>query len=410
MRATLDVSLSVLFGVAAAWLLLPTLSDLLSALRWLLLHPHRTATPAVLPSPLPRLLILVPAHDESLLIGHTLTSVRAVDYPADRLSVVVIADNCTDDTADIVRGMDVACLERHDELHRGKPWALHWALEVLPVAEYDAMIVLDADTVVEPSFCREIAASGPLRSRAFQTYNDVSNAADSPLTRMSAIFAAARFRLINGLKERAALNVPLVNGLVMGTDVHAVHGWSAFSITEDWEMYASLTAAGIEIRNVPRARNMAQEARSLAQAGSQRERWTAGKLNVLIQLAPALLRSRRIGLPQKLDALAELSAPGPVVLAVFSGAAVLSVVLLRVPAWNLLAIAFALPTIRTFLFTAAAVPLVDAPLRSAGAFLYLLLYAPWRIAVQFRALRLLRDPRWIRTGRHVSPRRQPADG
>src|SRR5206468_15584 len=116
------------------------------------------------------------------------------------------------------------------------------------------------------------------------------------------------------LKRRVGLNAPLLgNGMCIGTGVLATHGWKAFTIAEDWELYARYTTQGVRIESLESARLYAQEARNLRQSSTQRQRWTAGKLTVLARLIGPLCRSSRIGLTQKVDAVAELSAPGPVV-------------------------------------------------------------------------------------------------
>ena len=144
---------------------------------------------------------------------------------------------------------------------------------------------------------------------------------------MSAVLATATHRFAYRLKRRAGLNVPLVgNGMAVGTDVLARHGWHAFSICEDWEMYALLTERGVAIAGAPRARVYAQEARSLQESGTQRERWTAGRLSGLARVGPRLLSSRRLTFAQRLDAIAELAVPGP---ALHLGA----VVVLALVAW-----------------------------------------------------------------------------
>src|SRR5690606_10093754 len=110
---------------------------------------------------LPRLLFLVPAHDEALLIEGCVRSILAMDYPADRREVVVIADNCTDGTADLARTAGATCLERADTERRGKPWALAWALERVDLGAFDAVVIIDADSLVDPSFARAMARHSP---------------------------------------------------------------------------------------------------------------------------------------------------------------------------------------------------------------------------------------------------------
>ena len=255
----------------------------------------------------------MPAHDEALLIESCVQSLRQIRYPESAYRVVVMADNCTDDTAQLALASGAQCLVRTEPSQPGKPHAIAWALSQLTLAEYDAVVIVDADTVVDGEFASELARAAPLVDKAVQGYNGVSNPDDSNVTRMAAVFADAKCLYAYELKARAGLNLPIRLGGCIGTGVLEKHGWNAFSIGEDWELYALLTIAGVPIVSAPGARVYAQEAKSLRQSASQRRRWAAGKFTVLGRVAEAALRSANIGAHQKLDVIAELTAPGPVV-------------------------------------------------------------------------------------------------
>jgi cellulose synthase/poly-beta-1,6-N-acetylglucosamine synthase-like glycosyltransferase len=393
------IVVSIVVALLALVLWLPSISDLVSLAR---LAFRRGAAPAPPPrAEPPRLLFLVPAHNEELLLPACLVALRRLRYPADRVEVVVIADNCTDRTATIARATGAGCLERHDTTHPGKPHAIAWAIEQLPVREFDAVVIVDADTNVDPAFGHELHALGPLRGRAAQGYFGLSNPEETPLTRMSEVLAAATHRFAYPLKQRAGLNVPLVgNGMVIGTDVLARYGWHAFSICEDWEMYALLTERGVPIAAAPRARIYSQEARSLGQSSTQRQRWTAGRLTVLTRVGPRILRSHAIRLRQKLDAIAELSAPGPALhlgLVLLLGAAC---ALLHPPAMGLLLGALAGSLLRPTVYTIAALTIDAHPAQAVCAFAFLPVYVLWRVATAVRALRAVGNAPWVRTQRH----------
>ena len=389
---------TILIGVCAVVLLLPALSDLLSVTR-LALWPDRRRDPA---TGRPRLLVLVPAHNEELLIEPCVRSLRSQRYPSSHLAVVVIADNCTDKTAAIARSAGARCLERTDLERKGKPRAIEWALTQLDYRSYEAVVIVDADTVVDPSFAGHLARVPDLRNKAVQAFHGVRNPGDSALTRMGAVFATARYQFEFRLKSAAGLNVPLMgNGMCIGSNVLAERGWTAFSICEDWEMYAQLTERGVRIEGRPNARLYSQEARSLSQSASQRRRWAAGKLSVLGYLAGPLIKSKKINLHQKLDVMAELLAVGPAVH--LAGVSVLIAVtlLLNVPGATWLSLALAASVARLGLYTAAAIRIDPAPLRALSAFAFLPFYAIWRLVLQLSALRMLGEQPWVRTERHV---------
>ncbi len=384
-------------GVAAV-LLLPTVSDVISFV-WIALG--RRLPTGSLSAQGARLLFLVPAHDEELLID---ACVRSLLYQRDhhgQVDVVVIADNCTDHTATLARAAGARCLVRDDRARPGKPHAIAWALERLSIAATDAVVIIDADTIVAPDFAAHLMASGPLRSKAMQAFFDVSNPDESPLTRMAAVLATAMHRLAYPLKQRAGLNVPLVgNGMLFGSDILVRHGWHAFSICEDWEMYALLSEQGIPIQSVPAARLYAQEARSLRQSSSQRQRWTAGKLTVLTRIGPRLLATKRIGVRQKLDACAELAAPGPALHLGLVGALGAVCLLLRGPGSVLAIVALIASLLRPLTYAAVALTMQPQPRRALTAFAFLPVYTVWRIGTAVLALRMLGNKPWIRTQRH----------
>ncbi len=405
------ILLSLALGLIAAVLWLPTVSDVVSLLRILVRArggrggPRRT--PAI-PAEPPRFLFLVPAHDEELLLARCLDSLRRLRYPRERVDTVVIADNCSDRTADIALGAGVRCLVRTAPNEPGKPRAISWALSVLPVRDYDALVIVDADTEVDQDLAAHLAASGPLAHRVLQPYSGILNPSENALTRMAAVQAAADYDFAYVLKTRAGLNVPLSVGMCIGSGVLAANGWTAHSLCEDWELYAVLTERGVRIEGVPDAKIRALEASTLREAASQRRRWTAGKLTVLGRHAGPLLRSRSIGLAQKLDGLAALSVMGPVAHLGAVAVAVAAALLLRPPGAPLLVTALLLTLLRPVVYTLAAICSDPEPVRAALAFAYLPVYAIWRAGITASALAMLGDKPWVRTQRHVPPRTGPS--
>lgn len=400
------ILLTCLAGVAAALFLLPSLTDLLARGRRLV---GRTRVAPARRAEGQRFLCLVAAHDEELLIGDCVRSLRAMEDPEGMAVTVVIADNCRDRTAAIARAEGATCLERHDPTLPGKPHAIAWALTQVRWQAYDAVVIIDADTEVEPRFLRALAAMGPWREKAGQGYHEVLNRSESAWTRLGALLSAANHRHAYPVKQRGDLNTPLLgNGMVIGTEVLARFGWRAFSICEDWEMYALLTAEGVRIDGVPSARVASQEARTLEQSASQRRRWTAGKMTVCARYLWPLFRSRRIDLTQKLDAFAELFAPGP---ALHLGLVVTAVALLGLvtpPGWAWVSGALLLSLVRTAWYAACALREDPEPGATLRALLYLPVYMTWRVGIAAGSLTMLGDRPWVRTARHLTPTGPPS--
>jgi 1,2-diacylglycerol 3-beta-glucosyltransferase len=393
------IVLTILVGAVAALLLLPTLSDLISippALR------RRATDRQTDGEAFPALLFLVPAHNEELLIESCVASLLDLDYPAERRRIVVIADNCTDRTAALVRQAGAEALERTDASRRGKPHALAWALERIRLDDFDAVVIADADSVIDRAFAKAMAAHAPLRERAIQGMHGIRNPRDSPMTRMGALLSTVLYRYMYPLRSRAGLSVPLTgSGMCIGTSILRTRGWRAFSIAEDTELYVDLTRGGKTVEIEPAAVVRSQEARDLQQGKAQRTRWRAGRLDILRRLGPEVLRAKELGLHQRLDMLAELIAPGPLVH--LGVALVLGIVIwiLQPPGASLLLLLLGLPIVRLAVYTLLALRDEPEPLRTAATFFYLPVYLVWRMGTELTALASHQDGRWVRTERHA---------
>lgn len=382
----------------ALFLAAPVLADLAA---WLSSKARRREEGGPPSADLPRILFLVPANDEETLIDRAVRSLLAQDYPEERRTVVVVADNCGDRTASVARTAGATVLERHSRSRRGKHHAIGWALERLPLDRHAAVVIVDADTIVEPDFARQLARRAPLDEALVQARVGASNEDESWLTRLAAVLTRSRWDLALPLKERAGLNCPLTgDGTVLGTTILRRHGWRIRTITEGWELYAQYTLAGLEIEYEPRARLYAQEARSLEQSRSQRERWTAGRLAVLRASFGEILTSRRIGLLQKLDLVAELSSVGPVMRA-FLGLVGVAVGLVTGGVIGVvLAVLFLSPLLQTLLYAAISVTRHPNPASTLKAFLRLPMYVVWRVGVGLGTFFRSGTDRWVRTERH----------
>lgn len=100
--------------------------------------------------------VLIPAHNESAGILDTLNSVCPQMAEQDQL--LVVADNCTDNTADIVRAHGVNVIERFDNARRGKGFALDFGIQHLKKSECDVLVIVDADCIVEARAIHKLAS------------------------------------------------------------------------------------------------------------------------------------------------------------------------------------------------------------------------------------------------------------
>jgi cellulose synthase/poly-beta-1,6-N-acetylglucosamine synthase-like glycosyltransferase len=379
--------------LAGLWLL-PLISDALMLAR-------RPIRPGGAPPERARLLFLIPAHDESYTISSCVESLLAMRSRRADSRVIVVADNCSDDTAAVARGLGAEVLERFDTMRRGKPPALAWAMTQVALPDYDAVVIIDADTIVDPDFADALADRGPLRDIALQAYHDTWNPSESWLGVLGELLAAVRYQGQYPAKARAGLNVPLTgNGMVLGTGVLERAGWVDDSLTENWELYARYTERGERIAYGRGARLFAQEVKTLAQGSVQRRRWQAGRWIVFRTHLWPVLSSRAIGWHQKIDTVGELSVPGPILQAAISIAAAVALGLTGAPVARAVALAFLLSLVPTIAWTLVAWVRHPKPGRIALAFLRIPVYVGWRMTIALLAVRTGRSGAWLRSPRH----------
>lgn len=242
--------------------------------------------PKVSPSAkLNRFAILIPAHNEELLISRLCESLSAINYPQELYEVFVIADNCSDRTAEICKAYPVKVLRRDDSSHLGKGFALAWALEHLELNEFDAVFILDADNVVDSTILYHLNQSINKGEQAIQCNNSVGNRADSWFTQLLFVSRTMSNLLYHHSKYKLGLSSYLMgNGICFTSGLLAKKGWTAFTVGEDWEYYAQLIKDRIKIGFAMNAKVYHQESKSLNQATSQRLRWSSGRFKVLRQL------------------------------------------------------------------------------------------------------------------------------
>jgi len=262
----------------------------------------RTANP-----PLPALTVLIPAHNEQTGLPTTLASVFAADYPADRLRVLVIADNCTDDTAAVARRAGADVRERHDPNHRGKGSALAFGLNHL--ASADAVLILDADCTIDPQLLMRVG-DRLTDSEAVQVA--VVSRADTtnPGGYVAAVGAAIDHGVAAGA-DRLGWGVPLRGtGMAFRRSLLNRCPWTTSGITEDAEYAARLDQAGVRVRLIPDAAVRCHAPDQLGDFLNQRKRWRAA-LHVPQSRLRSLTTSKPLVLAHLMLAVAVTAAVTP---------------------------------------------------------------------------------------------------
>lgn len=263
--------------------------------------------------PITRIAIIIPAHNEELLLPRLIETAKGQDYPHYFFSIIVIADNCTDNTTDVARQHDTVVLERFDNKNRGKGHAIKWALETINMDQYDAVFIIDADSLMSSKALLHLDGLIQEGKLIIQCYNGVANPDDSWFTRLLDVSRTIGNEIYHPAKQKLGLSSYLMgNGMCLTTAILRKYGWDSFTVGEDWEYYAKLVQNGESVSFASDARVYHRESSSLKQATSQRMRWSSGRFAIAWQYGFRLLQ---VGLRErnivKLDAALPLVFPNP---------------------------------------------------------------------------------------------------
>lgn len=265
--------------------------------------------------PTTKFAIIIPAHNEVKVIKNTLESIRRLNYPKGLYETIVIADNCDDETAQVVRKHGLTCLERTDKERNGKGFALQWAFDHLKAekkfADYGAFVIIDADTIVDTEFLKAMDSRIACGEIVIQGYYDVINPEASPMASLSYFgFVISRNLRFKGRTRMGWSNNLLGNGMCFSREVIDRFGWGATSIVEDIEYAVMLHLNGIKVSFAPEAKVFAEIPTTFKRSRIQRSRWDIGKFQIrnryFVKLLKEAIRTRDISY---LDTAMELVIP-----------------------------------------------------------------------------------------------------
>jgi glycosyltransferase involved in cell wall biosynthesis len=376
-------------GLCAAYLLIITTAA------WFYKPKMQPGAPAL------RMTVVIPAHNEGIGIVRTISSIQRADYSATALTICVIADNCTDHTAASAATAGAMVFERFDPVNIGKGHAFDWFLRqhFATYASSDAVVFIDADTIVERSFFKIVSATLAIPgTQIVQGFYGVLNARENWRTRVAMValnafnhvLAAGHCVLGSGAGLRG-------NGMAFRTDLVRRYGWPAHSGVEDAEFGLRLLVDGIRISYAPGAIVWADMPVKSRQAQIQRLRWEGNRGRLRTVFTPRLIdsffKTRRSSLldavlalhvpPLSKMVIADMLACGGAFIIGGSGACAASLLLLLAPLW----------------YACSGMLLRRSSARDWLAFLSVPLFLFWKILLYVKILAGLRPGKWQRTPR-----------
>jgi len=231
-----------------------------------------------------RFMAIIPAHNEEVVIANLVNSLKKQDYPKELFDIYVIADNCTDRTAEIAKEAGAIVYERFDAQHKTKGYALQWFLQqkIKEDAPYDAFCVFDADNIVDVNFIKNMNKKLCQGETVVQGYRDIKNPTDSWISAGYAIFYWTMNRFYHLARYNVGLS-PLINGtgFMVRFDAIKPDGWDTKTLTEDIEFSLKRIIKGKKLGWAVDAIVYDEQPVGFKQSWSQRSRWTVGHIQCM---------------------------------------------------------------------------------------------------------------------------------
>ena len=236
-----------------------------------------------------RYAVLISARNEEAVIGQLLDSIARQDYPADLVTTFVVADNCTDSTAQVARDAGAVVFERFNKLRVGKGYALDFLLDQIKEqygAEwFDGYFVFDADNLLQRDYITRMNEVFDQGCSIVTSYRNSKNYGDNWISAGYALWFLRDAAFLNA--PRAQLGISCVVAgtgfLFSGEIMRRCGGWPFHTLTEDTEFTVHSIIQGERIGYCGEAEIFDEQPTRFSQSWRQRLRWSKGYMQVLLK-------------------------------------------------------------------------------------------------------------------------------
>lgn len=236
--------------------------------------------------------ILIAARNEKNVIGNLLDSIKKQDYPQDKLTVFVVADNCTDNTAEIVRKKGAICYERFDNEHKTKGFALEYLLDNIEKdygrMSFEGYFIFDADNLLNSNYISKMNDAFDSGERIITSYRNTKNFDENWIASTYALHWIRSIRANHRARSVLRLATNIQGTGFLFTNEIVKNGWHYTSLTEDRALTADAVAQGYRISYQDEAEFFDEQPISLKVALRQRLRWSKGHLLAFVETGPKL--------------------------------------------------------------------------------------------------------------------------
>ncbi|MEG6572292.1 glycosyltransferase family 2 protein [[Clostridium] cellulosi] len=226
-----------------------------------------------------RFAAIIAARNEEAVIENLIESLKRQNYPRDLFDIIVVADNCTDNTAKIAEKAGAIVYERFNKAKVGKGFVLQFAFKKIFEERdiYDAFCIFDADNVVDRNFFNEMNKAIDAGYEVAQGYRDMKNPYDSWVAGGHSLFYWMENRFFNSARSLLGLSATINGtGFMVTSDLIKEIGYNTVTCTEDIEFTIQSVLSGRCVGWVPDAKVYDEQPVVLSQSMRQRLRWTNG--------------------------------------------------------------------------------------------------------------------------------------